>query len=197
VEFEIQAHRVNDVVTLRRMLDTRPTSLELDIGIADGELVVAHDVDHSDASGLAFERVLDLAGDTRVVVEAKCFPHLTPPPSDFVGALRPYLGRIAVCSFSEGVLAGVARLRSRVETTRLFTEPGRIATVARTIGPRHDLVTRELVTSAHAAGLRVVPWTVNDIRTMVTLVDLGVDGLVTDEPALARAVVASRFPLAA
>jgi glycerophosphoryl diester phosphodiesterase len=81
--------------------------------------------------------------------------------------------------------------------TLLFAEPGRIATVARTIGPRHDIVTRQLVASAHAAGLRVVPWTVNDVSAMAMLVELGVDGLVTDEPALAREVVASRFPLAA
>jgi glycerophosphoryl diester phosphodiesterase len=32
---------------------------------------------------------------------------------------------------------------------------------------------------------------------MAALIDLGVDGLVTDEPALARAVAASRLDLAA
>jgi glycerophosphoryl diester phosphodiesterase len=45
--------------------------------------------------------------------------------------------------------------------------------------------------------VRVVPWTVNDVRAMVALVDLGVDGLVTDEPALARAVAETRRSLAA
>jgi glycerophosphoryl diester phosphodiesterase len=102
-----------------------------------------------------------------------------------------------VSSFSEPVLADVARLRSAVETTFLFERPMRIATVAHTIGPRHDVATRDLVFAAHAAGLRIVPWTVNDVRRMAELVDLGVDGLVTDEPALAREVAASRFSLAA
>ena len=95
------------------------------------------------------------------------------------------------------MLAEVARLRSTVETTFLFDRPMRIATVARAIGPRHDVVTRDLVLAAHAAGLRIVPWTVNDVRRMADLVDLGVDGLVTDEPALAREVAASRLSLAA
>jgi glycerophosphoryl diester phosphodiesterase len=197
VEFEIQAHRANDAMALRRMLAAAPSSLELDVGVADGEVVVAHDVDHADASGLSFERALQLARETPVVVEAKCFPPATPQAGAFVAALRPYLARIAVCSFSEGVLAEVARLRSRAKTTLLFSEPGRIATVARTIGPRHDIVTRELVASAHAAGVRVVPWTVNDVPTIAALVDLGVDGLVTDEPLLVREVVASRLPVAA
>ena len=50
--FEIQAHRGNDPLTIRRLLAAAPSSLELDVGLADGRLVVAHDVDHGDASGL-------------------------------------------------------------------------------------------------------------------------------------------------
>jgi len=42
-----------------------------------------------------------------------------------------------------------------------------------------------------------VPWTVNNVREMVALIDLGVDGLVTDEPRLAREVAANRAGLAA
>jgi len=64
------------------------------------------------------------------------------------------------------------------------------------VGPSADLVTPDLIQAAHALGLRVVPWTVNDPHEMATLVDLGVDGLVTDEPALARAVCAGRVELA-
>jgi hypothetical protein len=77
VAFEIQAHRGNDPLTIRRMLAASPSSLELDVGLADGRLVVAHDVDHGDASGMSFDRALELAGPTRLVVEAKCFPRET------------------------------------------------------------------------------------------------------------------------
>jgi glycerophosphoryl diester phosphodiesterase family protein len=188
VGFEIQAHRGNDPLTIRRLLAASPSSLELDLGLADGRLVVAHDLDHGDASGLSFERALELAGDTPVMIDAKCFPPATPAPREFVQALRPLLTRLAVCSFSEPLLAEIARLRGSVETTILFDRPQPIMTVARTLGPRHDVVTRDLVEAAHALGLRVVPWTVNHVRRMSELVALGVDGLVTDEPALAREV---------
>jgi glycerophosphoryl diester phosphodiesterase len=198
VSFEIQAHRGNDRLALRRLLAAAPTSVEIDVGLDAGEIVVAHDVDHADASGLQLDYVLAAAaGDVSVMVEAKCFPGITASAADFVRALAPYLCRISLCSFDEDVLAGAWRLHPSIETTLLLREASRLATSASTIGPRHDLVTAELVASAHARGLRVVPWTVNSVGEMAALIDLGVDGLVTDEPALARAVADSRSALAA
>jgi glycerophosphoryl diester phosphodiesterase len=42
--------------------------------------------------------------------------------------------------------------------------------------------TVEMVDAAHAAGMRVIPWTVNDIVTMRHLIDMHVDGIITDYP---------------
>lgn len=187
--FEIQAHRCNDELTLSRLLAADPSSVELDVGLANGELVVAHDTDLSDATGLGLADALAAARGVRVIVEAKCFPPATPSPRAFAGALRPYLGEIALCSFEERVLVEAQRLRPELETTFLFERPLRLETSAATIGPRRDLVTAALVEGAHARGLRVVPWTVNDADEMAALIELGVDGLVTDAPVLARAVL--------
>ena len=187
--FEIQAHRGNDLRTLHQLLAAKPSSVEADVGLAPDGLVIAHEPDLSDASGLTVEELLATAGETPVVLEAKCFPGLTPGPEEFAAALRPLLARVAVVSFEERVVDGVARLRPETPTTFLFERPQRVTCAARTLGPRHDLVTRELVDSAHAQGLRVVPWTVNDVQTMRELIDLGVDGLVTDQPALARSIL--------
>ena len=49
------------------------------------------------------------------------------------------------------------------------------------------LITPELVAHAHAHGVVVHAWTINDEAEMERLVDLGVDGLVTDHPARMRA----------
>lgn len=42
--------------------------------------------------------------------------------------------------------------------------------------------TKAMVDEAHAAGMKVIPWTVNDIATMDRLILFGVDGLITDFP---------------
>ena len=50
--------------------------------------------------------------------------------------------------------------------------------------------TAELVDAAHAAGLAVVPYVVDDAPTMRHLVRLGVDGLITNHPERLRDVLA-------
>lgn len=51
--------------------------------------------------------------------------------------------------------------------------------------------TRELVDAAHAEGMKVIPWTVDDEATMRALIERGVDGLITNRPNLLRKVMAS------
>jgi glycerophosphoryl diester phosphodiesterase len=67
--------------------------------------------------------------------------------------------------------------------------------------PEHDTVedptyvpftTPELVTAAHRAGMEVVPWTINDRATMEALIDIGVDGIITDQPDLLRSIMDER-----
>lgn len=53
-------------------------------------------------------------------------------------------------------------------------------------------VTAENVKEAQALGLKVVPWTVNVPAEMTRLIDLGVDGLITDYPDRALPVLAAK-----
>ncbi|BBX13247.1 putative glycerophosphoryl diester phosphodiesterase precursor (GlpQ) [Mycobacterium novum] len=73
---------------------------------------------------------------------------------------------------------------------------GAAAVGADGVSPDHRIVDRAFVERAHAAGLRVVPWTVNDADAMRRQIAAGVDGFITDYPSRARAVLAeSGMPL--
>ena len=52
------------------------------------------------------------------------------------------------------------------------------------------IATRSFIRAAHAAHKPVYVWTVNDPQRMIRMIGLGVDGLITDRPALAREVLA-------
>ena len=54
------------------------------------------------------------------------------------------------------------------------------------------MATESVLRRAHAAGLQVHVWTVNDRRAMTDLLDLGVDGIMTDETAILREVLDTR-----
>lgn len=58
---------------------------------------------------------------------------------------------------------------------------------------RLRVITPRLLDAVHDAGAEVHVWTVNQRDDMERLLDLGVDGLVTDRADLARVVVASRI----
>ncbi|MFE4454205.1 glycerophosphodiester phosphodiesterase family protein [Streptomyces sp. NPDC056796] len=51
---------------------------------------------------------------------------------------------------------------------------------------------RKMVRDAHRRGLKVVPWTCDDPATIEALMDLGVDGIITDYPDRVRDIMAAR-----
>ena len=48
--------------------------------------------------------------------------------------------------------------------------------------PPYDIVCSELVEEAHEVGLLVNVWTVNDAKRWRSLIEMGVDGIITDDP---------------
>ncbi|EJL75937.1 glycerophosphodiester phosphodiesterase family protein [Chryseobacterium populi] len=48
--------------------------------------------------------------------------------------------------------------------------------------PDHTLVTLQLVQECHALGMKVIPWTVNTKERLKELKDMGIDGVISDDP---------------
>ena len=158
------------------------------------------------------EDVLGTWPDVRVNIDVKHPAAIDP----LVRALRRTgaVDRVCVASFSERRLAAVRRqvgprlctalgpravalLRAAATHDRAQVLAGRrheevpCAQVPERFGPLR-VVTPALVDLAHARGQRVHVWTVDDPAAMHRLLDLGVDGLMTDRPEALRQVFLDR-----
>ncbi|MFK0293874.1 glycerophosphodiester phosphodiesterase [Streptomyces sp. NPDC090442] len=191
-------------------------AIELDLHLSkDGALVVMHDPDvdrTTDGAGpiaertLAELRELDAGRGERIpvfeeVVEAVRLP-LQAEIKDVAAAqalvevvgARDLTGRVEVISFHEEALAA-ARGALPGARTGLVAEHYDAEVVGRATAVGAELVsldirrlTLELVERAHAAGLRVLGWTVNTHDQLRLARGLGLDGVVTDRPEIRRAV---------
>ncbi|WP_229722571.1 glycerophosphodiester phosphodiesterase [Xylophilus rhododendri] len=139
-------------------------------------------------------------------------PELQPPPEEFVTRIVAVLReagferRATLQSFDWRTLAAARRLAPEIPRACLST-PKTLQDPAWTDGRRQaDFASAPAmaadagcaiwspafagldaaqVNEAHRLGLAVLPWTVNRPEDMKRLIDLGVDGLISDEPDLA------------
>lgn len=183
--------------------------VELDVRVAvDGSLVVSHDPlpispTSADSGPALLADVLDSCGPRMLVnVEIKNVetePDLDPSMAiadATIKHLRRRGGdpdRWLISSFSWATVDHCRRIAPEFSTAALCTTVSATALerVARAghaaVNPA--VVTADLVERAHALGLAVNVWTVNDPDRIVELRDLGVDGLVTDVPDIALAAL--------
>lgn len=145
----------------------------------------------------SLEEALDAFPETRFNIDVKVEAALAPTVAAIgrTGAA----GRVLLTSFHDG-----RRRRAAGLVVDAVSSPGRAgvirALVAAPFGPGPltgavrgasalqvperagpvPVVTRAFVERAHRAGLEVHVWTVNEIADMTRLLELGVDGLVTD-----------------
>ncbi|USK32016.1 glycerophosphodiester phosphodiesterase [Bacillus sp. F19] len=97
----------------------------------------------------------------------------------------PWLGGIDIDAF-DGDLVAAARSfgADAISPVHGFPQNGKI-----TDENYEPYVTKQMVADAHEAGMKVIPWTVNDSPTMNKLVEDGVDGIITDYPDRLREVM--------
>jgi glycerophosphoryl diester phosphodiesterase len=131
-------------------------------------------------------------------------PELYPTPERFAELVlaplkaRGLLERVVIQSFDHRPLAAVKARAPKVKVAMLLSDnfPNPVAIArdlkAAIISPHHEWMTRDAVAALHAAGVKVVPWTANDEAAWARLVDMGVDGIITDDPAALIAYLKGR-----
>ena len=116
--------------------------------------------------------------------------------------------RVCIGSFSDERIAAMRdllgpRLCTSLgpkDTTRLVAATRRLASgrfegAAAQVPLKHGrvpIITRQFIRGAHRLGIAVHVWTIDDPTEMERLLDLGVDGIMTDRPAVLRQVLESR-----
>ena len=175
---------------------------------ARGDLVVHHD---PDLAGTPVRRLaepplprlaaaLDASTGGIVNVELKTDGDVPGGvASAFCGLLRrrPGRDRVLALSFDPVALRVVRALRPDVPTALVVGPDGDLGAALReaerarhrALHPKSELVDRSLVERARALGLALHAWTVNDADELQRLAALGVDGLITDVPDVALAVL--------
>ena len=126
---------------------------------------------------------------------------LTPEPAVFARLLHeellaledrldtPLLDRVSVQSFDPRPLHALRAIAPTLPIAILTYTEGSVDDHLRFFdlepeiySPNYGLVTSEHVHRAHELGMRIIPWTVNQKEDMQRLVELGIDGLITDYP---------------
>lgn len=102
-----------------------------------------------------------------------------------------------ISSFNYEWLPLVKRLNSRLRVGYITSEP--VGDISRLevdfLSLQQKLVTEDLVRAARKRKKEVHVWTVNDPKEMGRLIDLGVDGIITDVPDVAVTVLEERAAL--
>jgi glycerophosphoryl diester phosphodiesterase len=103
-------------------------------------------------------------------------------------AARGVTDRVIVQSFDHRSLWAIHRAQPAIRLAALTSrsaQPAAYAEQGASIwSPRATTLTPRLLEQAHAAGLKVIPWTVNEPDDLRRLLDMGVDGIITDRPDL-------------
>jgi glycerophosphoryl diester phosphodiesterase len=76
-------------------------------------------------------------------------------------------------------------------TAGRYVPPGVALQIPTRAGQR-ELVTAESIAAAHEKGVEIHVWTINDVVEIERLLDLGVDGIMSDAPGLVATAVARR-----
>jgi len=132
-------------------------------------------------------------------IEVKTIPkgdnEFHPEPAEFVELVidvvnkKKIANRFTLQSFDVRVLQYVHQVYPKAKTGLLVDEKidfevniAELGFKPTVYGPYAVLVGKGLVDRCHEAGVKIIPWTVNSVKDMKYLINLGVDGVVTDYP---------------
>ena len=148
----------------------------------------------ADAKAKELERPLPFY-DIEIKSQADYYGIFTPAPTDFVALILAelkeldLLERVTLQSFDLNILEAIHQQQAGIVTAQLVENTDsfqdnlqRLSFKPTIYSPYFEVINQQMVDEVHAQGMRLVPWTVNEVTDMRRLLFLGVDGIITDYP---------------
>jgi glycerophosphoryl diester phosphodiesterase len=159
--------------------------VEFDVRARDGELVVCHDPKPPEDAPRFDDVLASLAGRAGIAVEIK-EPETTAAVLDALDAHAVEADQTMVVSFHVAALEAVRRRRPEIACIFHVREKDPAAAAGFWGVGFEEPTAEERIRAAQAVGLATTVFTVNDAERIAELGRLGVSGIFTDRPGLAR-----------
>ena len=206
IEIDVQETVDGEVIVIHDSDFMKLAGVNLKVWNGTLEEIQAIDVGSWFSPEFADERVPTLAevldevkGRCRVIIELKYYGHDQQLERRVVEIVEQsdMVGEVKIMSLS---YAGIQKIRAlRPDWTIGLLAAQAAGNLAQLdvdfLAVNQSIAKAPLVSAASAAGKQVFVWTINDAVNMSRVISLGVDGVITDEPRLAREVLHERSSL--
>ena len=202
----------NTLRAIRRALELNAKMIEIDVRSSkDAHIVVIHDesVDRTtDGKGcvkdLKLEELkkLDAGKGERIptlqeainAVKKRAILIIEIKVLDIEDSVVRIIGKegvekeVIITSFYHPILRRIKEINSKIKTGVIFKchpiKPEDLAlnAHANSLFPEHRYTSKEMVEEVHNYDLEIYPWTIDDLDKANQLIEMGVDGIVTNKP---------------
>lgn len=206
IEIDVQESADGEVIVIHDSDFMKLAGVNLKVWDGTLEEIRAIDVGSWFDSEFADERVPTLAevlkevdGRCRVIIELKYYGHDQQLEQRVVEIVEQtnMVDKIKIMSLSYQGIQKIRALRPNWTIGLLAAQAaGDLAQLdVDFLAVNQSIAKAPLIRAADASGKQVLVWTINDAVSMSRVITLGVDGIITDEPRLAREVLQQRAGL--
>lgn len=199
---EIQGHRgskgthpENTLAAFAEAIDAGADGIEMDLRLtSDGAIVVFHnqfsnqtleELRRLDPQIPTLEEVFALVKDSSITLNLEIKPGVPPKPIFDAVQKAGFQKRVYYSSFDPEILLALRKLDPQCTLGFIYDKPVPIPPGVQILSMHHTLCTK-------IQGYKIIPWTVNDPKRWDELIEMGVDGIITDFPRRLLEYCASR-----
>ncbi len=204
----------NSLIAIKKAIELNADRIEIDVRItSDDEIIVMHDekinrttkgfglvnkmsfaeikkikIKHTDEFVPTLQEVINVVkGKCKLNIEIKELK-ATDKTVELI-KMNQIVDETIVSSFSKEILFRLKELSPKIKRALLYSKPKGVISAAKelelySIHPFHQTLTKRIVNSAHELEIKINSWGAYNRKSVLRLITLGVDGIITNDPLL-------------